>query len=64
MARRPKRRKRIEGFVFTRDETIPEARPGGAIAGARATKTSILSLRVGWMERVAKAWAVPCEKPM
>jgi len=39
--------------------TIPIAKPGGAIAGARATKTLTFSFRLGWMERVAKAWAVP-----
>jgi len=41
-----------------------DVRPLGDMAGARAIKTSTLSLRVGWIERVAKAWAVPCEKPM
>lgn len=33
------------------------------IAGASAIKTSTLSLRVGWIDNVAKAWALPWEKP-
>jgi len=41
-----------------------DVRPLGDMAGASAIKTSTLSLRVGWIERVAKACAVPCEKPM
>jgi hypothetical protein len=34
------------------------------MAGARAMKTLTWSLSLGWTARLAKAWAVPWEKPM
>lgn len=34
------------------------------IAGASAIKTSTLSFSVGWIDKVANAWALPCEKPI
>ena len=47
IALRPKARKSTSGDALTRESTIPDVRPGGDIAGARAMKTSTLSLRVG-----------------
>ena len=47
IALRPKARKRTSGDALTKESTIPDVRPGGDIAGARAMKTSTLSLRVG-----------------
>jgi hypothetical protein len=55
MARRPNRRKRKFGDAFVREFTSPEDSPGGAMAGASAIRTSTLPLRVGWIERLAKA---------
>ena len=56
---RPKARNMTSGEALVKALTIPLCRPGGDIAGAKAIKTSTLSLSVGWMESVAKAWAVP-----
>lgn len=61
--RRPNKRNSTSGEVFIKESTIPVVRPGGDIAGARATNTSTLSFNVGWIERVANACAVPCENP-
>ena len=63
IAFRPNKRKRTAGDVLTNMLTIPDAIPGGAIAGASAIKTSTFSFKLGCIERVANAWAVPCEKP-
>ena len=43
---------------------MPDATPLGDMAGASAMKTSTFSFSVGWMDKVAKACAVPCEKPI
>ena len=64
IALRPNARNSTSGEALTNESTIPLFRPAGDIAGARAMNTSTLSLSVGWMESVAKACAVPCEKPM
>jgi hypothetical protein len=64
IARRPKARNKMSGEALTNESTIEELRPPGDMAGARAMKTSTLSLSVGWMDRVANAWAVPWLKPM
>ena len=55
MLLRPNARKRTSGEALTNESTIPFLRPAGDMAGARATKTSILSLSVGWIDSVAKA---------
>ena len=47
MLRRPKARKRTSGDALTKESTMPLRSPAGDIAGAKAMKTSILSLRVG-----------------
>lgn len=47
IALRPKARKRTCGDALTKESTIPDVRPGGDIAGARAMKTSTFWLRVG-----------------
>ena len=47
MLLRPKARKRTSGEAFINESTIPFRSPAGDIAGARAMKTSTLSLRVG-----------------
>ena len=52
---RPKARKRRSGLVLTKASTIPLLRPAGDIAGAKAMKRLILSLRSGCMANVAKA---------
>jgi hypothetical protein len=57
--RRPNNRNRTSGEVFIKESTVPVVRPGGDMAGASAMNTSTLSLSVGWIERVAKACAVP-----
>ena len=62
--RRPNARNSISGDALIMEATMPLARPGGDIAGARAMNTSTFSLRVGWIDSVAKAWAVPCENPI
>lgn len=62
--RRPNARKSSSGEAFTNESTTPFWSPAGDIAGANATKTSTLSFKVGWMERAAKACAVPWEKPI
>lgn len=62
--RRPKRRKSTSGEVFMNESTVPVVKPGGDMAGASAMNTLTLSLSVGWIERVAKAWAVPWENPI
>lgn len=53
--RRPKRRKRNTGEAFIRESTIALDKPDGAMAGARATKTSHFVFKVGWIERAANA---------
>ena len=63
MLLRPNARKSTSGEAFINASTTLCRSPAGDIAGARATKTSTLSFRVGWMDNVAKAWAVPWEKP-
>ena len=60
----PKSRKITSGDALIKASTIPLERPAGDMAGAKAIKTSTLSLRRGCIESVAKACAVPCEKPM
>jgi hypothetical protein len=55
MARRPNKRKRKLGDAFMSEFTNPEDSPGGAMAGARAIRTSTLPLIVGWIDRLAKA---------
>lgn len=55
MLRRPKAKKRTSGEALTKALTTPFRRPAGDMAGAKAMKTSTLSLRVGWMDSVAKA---------
>lgn len=55
MLRRPKAKKRTSGEALTKASTTPFRRPAGDMAGAKAMKTSTLSLRVGWMDSVAKA---------
>ena len=63
MLLRPKNRYIRLGLDFMRASTTVLLRPAGLMAGARATKTSILSLSFGWMLKVAKACAEPCENP-
>jgi hypothetical protein len=55
MARRPNKRNRKLGEAFMSEFAKPEESPGGAMAGARAMRTSILPLIVGWIERLANA---------
>jgi hypothetical protein len=57
--RRPNRRNNTSGDVFMKESTVLVVRPGGDMAGASAMNTSTLSLSIGWIERVAKACAVP-----
>jgi hypothetical protein len=64
MERRPKRRKRTCGEALTRASTTLLESPAGDMAGARAMKTLTWSFSLGWIARLAKAWAVPWEKPM
>ena len=59
----PNARKITSGEALTRASTMPLDSPAGDIAGASAIKTSTLSLRVGCIDKVANACAVPCEKP-
>ena len=59
MLRRPKAKNITSGEALTRASTKPLLRPEGAIAGARAMKTSTLSLRSGCIASAAKACAVP-----
>lgn len=59
MALRPKARNRTSGDALMKELTMPDASPGGAMAGANAMKTSTLSFRLGCIDRVAKACAVP-----
>ena len=47
MLLRPKARKRTSGEALIKESTMPFRSPAGDIAGAKAIKTSILSLRVG-----------------
>jgi hypothetical protein len=62
--RRPKRRNKTWGDALTRALTMPFDRPVGDMAGARAMNTFTWLLSFGWTARLAKAWAVPWEKPM
>lgn len=64
MDRRPKRRNRTCGEALIRASTIPLERPAGDMAGAKAMKTLTCWFSLGWIARVAKACAVPWEKPM
>lgn len=64
MDRRPKRRNSTCGEALTRASTMPLDKPAGDMAGARAIKTLTCSLSLGWMDKLAKACAVPWEKPM
>lgn len=64
IAFRPKARNKTSGDALINELTMPDARPGGAIAGARAMNTSTFSFKLGWIESVANAWAVPWENPM
>ena len=60
----PKARKSNCGDALTSESTTLFRSPAGDIAGARAMKTSTLSLRVGCIDNVANACAVPCENPI
>lgn len=51
----PKAKNKTSGDALMNELTTPDARPGGAIAGARAIKTSTFSFRLGWIDSVAKA---------
>ncbi len=64
MVFRPNARYKMSGDAFTKASTMPDATPFGDMAGASAMKTSTFSFNVGWMDKVANACAVPCEKPM
>lgn len=64
MPLRPNMRNKTCGDALMRASAIPLARPGGDIAGARAMKTLTCWFNLGWIERAAKACAVPCEKPI
>jgi len=64
MVLRPNAKYSMSGEAFTKASTMPDATPLGDMAGANAMKTSTFSLSVGWIDNVAKAWAVPWEKPM
>jgi hypothetical protein len=55
MERRPNKRNKTEGDAVTSASTIPLDKPAGAIAGARAMKTLIWLLSLGWMAKLAKA---------
>ena len=55
MLLRPKARKMTSGEAFINESTTLLYKPEGDMAGARAMKTSTLSLSVGWIDRVAKA---------
>ena len=62
--RRPNSKKRTCGDAFIRASTIPFDNPAGAMAGARAMKTLTCAFSLGWIASVAKACAVPWEKPI
>lgn len=61
---RPKNRYIRFGLAFIKPSTIELLSPAGLIAGASAIKTSTFSFSAGWILSVAKACAVPWEKPM
>ena len=69
-ALRPNRRKTIAGEAFMNASTIGLERPSvsttvkllspfGLMAGARAMNTLTLRFNWGWIDKAAKAWAVP-----
>lgn len=64
IARRPKSRKRTEGDDLIRASTTLLESPAGDMAGARAINTLTCWLSLGLTAKLAKACAVPCEKPM
>lgn len=59
MLLRPKKRYIKFGLAFMSASAIDAYSPAGLIAGAKAINTSTFSLSLGWILRLANAWAVP-----